>query len=87
MITDYHDFTVPSTPENIRRKLGVGDWYINACQCDLCHYICRSRNRHDMVSCRCGNISVDGGSWYLTRVGSGFGYRDISQMYDDVVKQ
>ena len=40
-----------------------------------------------MVSCRCGNISVDGGSWYLRRFGGGFGYRDISQMYDDVVKQ
>lgn len=69
MVADYHEFTNINTPPEERKKLDVGDIWINAAECKKCHTIIRSKNRHDMVSCHCGRIAVDGGSWYVRRVG------------------
>jgi hypothetical protein len=33
-------------------------------ECLLCHDIVRSKNRHHFVRCKCGDMFVDGGSWY-----------------------
>lgn len=41
----------------------------NAARCLLCNDIIESKHRHDFVTCKCGNISVDGGHDYLRRVG------------------
>lgn len=65
--TDYHNFTWPACSTEHRKRLNVGDIYINAAICKLCNWFVRSRNKHDMITCRCGNISVDGGSWYARR--------------------
>jgi len=62
--TDYLDFTYYEMPIEERRKLDVGDIYDNKVHCLECNWIIRSRNRHDFVFCKCGKISVDGGSWY-----------------------
>jgi hypothetical protein len=67
MATDYHDFTKYETPKNFRKSLNVGDIWINAAICHKCAEYVRSRNVHDFVTCRCGNISVDGGSYYAKR--------------------
>jgi hypothetical protein len=64
---DYHDFTTADTPEPERRALNVGDVWINAAKCEECGDVLRSKNRHDFVTCSCGNLSVDGGSWYTKR--------------------
>ena len=66
-VTDYHDFVDIDTPKEKRRYLNVGDIYINAATCNLCGERIRSKNRHDYVTCKCGNVSVDGGSWYAKR--------------------
>lgn len=36
----------------------------NAAKCLNCGEVVESRHRHDWVSCRCGNIFVDGGLDY-----------------------
>jgi hypothetical protein len=64
MKTDYLDFTYYEMPVEERRKLDIGDIYDNKIQCRLCGYIIRSKNRHDFIRCKCGECSVDGGSWY-----------------------
>ncbi len=82
-MTDYHDFTTQEMPLQERRALDVGDIWINAVRCLLCKETIRSCNRHDYVHCRCGNIAVDGGSWYMKRTGGVGGYEDLSEMYTD----
>ncbi len=42
----------------------------NAAQCALCKDIIESKHRHDFVSCKCGEIFVDGGQDYLRGGGS-----------------
>jgi len=49
-----------------RRK--VKNLLINQAQCKLCRDIIRSKHRHDFVSCKCGEISVDGGTSYVRRL-------------------
>ena len=39
----------------------------NKAQCRLCGDIVESLHRHDYKSCKCGNMSVDGGKSYLKR--------------------
>ena len=39
----------------------------NKAQCKLCKDIIESKHRHDYVSCKCGEIAVDGGKDYLRR--------------------
>lgn len=67
-VTDYHNFTTIETMPWRRRQLGVGDLWINGATCNLCKEYIRSRNRHDYKTCKCGNLSVDGGSWYAKHV-------------------
>ncbi|NIA10699.1 MAG: hypothetical protein GWP10_13470 [Nitrospiraceae bacterium] len=68
IITDYHNFVNVNTPKKERDRLNVGDIYINAAKCEKCGSIIRSKNRHDFVTCKCGDVGVDGGSWYIKRV-------------------
>lgn len=44
----------------------------NAIKCKLCEDIIESKHRHDFVSCKCGSVSVDGGTDYLKRCGEYF---------------
>jgi len=39
----------------------------NALKCLKCGDVIESKNRHDYVTCSCGNVSVDGGLDYLRR--------------------
>lgn len=66
-VPDYHNFTNIDTPKKERRRLNVGDIFVNAATCNLCGSYIRSKNRHDFVGCKCGNVCVDGGSWYVKR--------------------
>lgn len=83
---DYQTFTTKSTSKEQRRKMDVGDIYSNAAKCLKCGDVIRSRNVHDYVICSCGNLSVDGGSWYAKRACRD-GWDTIEDMiegYDDV---
>ena len=39
----------------------------NQVKCLKCGDIIESKNRHDFVTCSCGNVSFDGGKDYLRR--------------------
>lgn len=43
--------------------------YKNSAQCLMCLDVIESRHTHDFVTCKCGNLAVDGGLDYLRRVG------------------
>lgn len=60
------EFPIDSLAED-RRKKDVGDIFMNQAQCLLCKEVIVSENRHHYNTCKCGNLSVDGGSWYLKR--------------------
>ena len=82
---DYHDFTTIDTTAAERKRLNVGDIWINAARCHECGEEVRSRNLHDFRSCKCGNVAVDGGSFYARRsffkkIG---GYDDIIVSFND----
>jgi hypothetical protein len=69
-VRDYIDFAPYDMPVAERRKLDVGDIFINQVRCTNCGWYIRSRNRHDFVTCKCGKVSIDGGSWYTKLSGS-----------------
>lgn len=83
-MTDYHDFTTRDMPQEERRRLGVGDIWKNAARCVKCGDEIQSNNRHDYVSCSCGAIAVDGGSWYSRGAGNLSDFIWCGEMYDDV---
>jgi hypothetical protein len=66
---DYINFAPYDMPVADRRKVDVGDIYINQVRHLKCGWFIRSRNRHDYVTCICGGLSIDGGSWYTKLVG------------------
>jgi|TARA_Y100000310_G_C20704127_1_gene833252 hypothetical protein len=53
--------------------------------CYECETNIFSRHRHDFVTCKCGNISVDGGMDYLRRVGGEKPYAEWSMSMDEDV--
>ena len=79
-MVDYHDFTTIDTPLAERRHLNVGDVWINAARCRSCGEEVRSRNRHDFRSCSCGDVTVDGGSFYCKRL-----YRNGARFTNHIV--
>ena len=42
----------------------------NSCRCRLCGDEIVSKDRHDFVRCKCGEIFTDGGTDYLRRGGN-----------------
>lgn len=40
----------------------------NAIRCKKCGEVIESKNVHDLVSCKCGCCSVDGGKQYIRRI-------------------
>lgn len=85
--TDYHDFSYRGCSIEHRQRLDIGPIYVNAAICNLCGWFVRSRNRHDFVTCRCGALSVDGGSWYCKRTGNHKDYTDVIELFDEVDKE
>ena len=53
---------------------------INKAKCLACGDIIESKHNHDFVTCSCGNISVDGGLYYLRRCVKDFAkFEDLSE--------
>lgn len=50
----------------------------NQVKCNRCGDMPFSRHVHNMVSCRCGNVAVDGGMNYLRRVFNTQDYEEMS---------
>lgn len=43
----------------------------NKVRCGICNDIIESNRRHEFVTCKCGHVSVDGGSAYRRRCWNG----------------
>ena len=53
----------------------------NKAKCLICNEAIESNYRHDFVTCKCGNLSVDGGKDYLKRCcGDMNSYLDMSEV-------
>ncbi len=85
--TDYHNFSWRGCSLEHRKRLGIGNIYVNAAICKLCGWFVRSRNRHDNVSCHCGSLSVDGGSYYAKRTGNPENYTDVIELFENTDKE
>lgn len=51
---------------------------INAAKCNECGEVKISLHRHDFRTCKCGNISVDGGTDYIKRSCATTNYVELS---------
>ena len=58
---------------------------VNKVRCLKCEDVIESTHRHDFVTCKCGNVSVDGGKDYLKRSALDEGkYEELSEGEDVV---
>ncbi len=56
----------------------------NMAKCRICSSVIESKHRHDFVSCKCGEVSVDGGLSYLKRGARDFkNLIELSEIKDD----
>mgnify|MGYP000925951757 FL=1 len=60
----------------LRKALGAGQWRRNAVICNKCGDLIESKSVHHFNTCSCNATSVDGGSFYLKRMGTDF--EDVS---------
>ena len=51
----------------------------NRARCLLCGDVLESTSRHDMQTCRCGNLRVDGGTDYIRRC-----FKDDGSHYEEL---
>lgn len=49
---------------------------VNKAKCLICNEVIESTSRHDFKTCKCGNLSVDGGTDYIRR---GYSSKDSVQ--------
>lgn len=63
-VFDYQTICNKDTPVAERRKMYIGDIWSNSIKCKKCNTVIRSKNLHNYVTCKCGAISIDGGSWH-----------------------
>ena len=57
----------------------------NEAQCRLCGDVIESKHRHDFKSCKCGEITVDGGKEYIKRSARDLSnIIELSDTYDEV---
>jgi tRNA(Ile2) C34 agmatinyltransferase TiaS len=56
----------------------------NSAMCLVCGDEIESHHRHDFRSCRCGNLSVDGGKAYTRRVFKARATWVDTSLYEDV---
>ncbi len=86
-VTDYQTFTTKNTSVEKRRKLNVGDIWNNSIKCLKCGEVIRSKNRHDMVWCKCKAVAVDGGSWYSKVSGNKEDFEWLTEAYNKLEAQ
>lgn len=84
---DYHTFTTRDMPKAERRKIDVGDLWMNRIQCKSCKDIIVSNNRHDYKICKCGKVFVDGGSWYGRYGGDLENIIEMFEFFDDAKEE
>lgn len=61
---DYQDYVNIDSPPEVREMYWIGDIWLNQWQCMRCLDVIRSKNKHDMRTCRCWASTIDWWSWY-----------------------
>lgn len=56
----------------------------NKAQCEKCEEIIESKYRHDYVTCKCGNLAVDGGKDYIKRGFKEYKWKELSEFKPDI---
>ena len=82
--TDYQDLCNIDTSISERKRLFIGDIYSNQIECLKCGDKPRSKNKHDMAFCKCGNCAVDGGSHYVRVLGKRDSFKSITVLFNDL---
>lgn len=60
----------------------------NKAQCLICGQVIESTHVHDYVTCSCGNLSVDGGNYYLKRsIKKMNEWKDTSVFYEETLEE
>lgn len=80
---DYHTFSTRDMKLKERRKLDIGDIWMNRIKCKKCGDIITSNNRHDFKYCKCRAVFVDGGSWYGNVGGDKTVIEEMYEYFDD----
>jgi hypothetical protein len=65
-----------------RKFFGAGPIRLNRAKCLKCGDELVSETRHDYRTCECGNLSVDGGSWYGKR-----NFRDGAGSWEEMLRE
>lgn len=55
----------------------------NSIRCKKCGDHIESRHRYDLVTCSCKSVSVDGGKYYIRRLGNEEDYEETSIVIRD----
>lgn len=79
----YRDDYPIDTSKGSRRLNNIGDVFYNKAKCLICGEVIESKHVHDYVTCSCGNLSVDGGSWYCKRIYETGTWEELSIFYTD----
>jgi hypothetical protein len=63
----YQELCPIDASQEERRYFYIGNIFENKAKCLKCGDVIISKNVHDYSQCKCGNLAVDGGSWYAKR--------------------
>ena len=63
-----------------KKKIKKKKILFNMARCKKCGDVVRSYHTHDLHTCRCGTIFVDGGEDYLRRGGDMKYFEDLSEV-------
>ncbi len=78
-LQDHDELTIAE-----RRILNTGTIRLNRIKCNHCEDVITSEDRHDFKRCSCGQVAVDGGSWYLKRNFTAItDFTDLSELYKE----
>lgn len=80
---DFLNYVTKSSTQDQRDKFNIGSIYINAMVCLKCKDYIRSKHRHSYVTCKCGLVAVDGGSWYSRCIGEPKDYISVVEYFYD----
>ena len=82
--TNFKDYVTRTATKEQRKKFSIGDIFINGAVCKKCGDFIESVNVHDYNCCSCGAVCVDGGSWYIKRMGEDCNYINVIQKFYDI---
>lgn len=78
---DYMNYVTRTSTLKQRKQFNIGPIFINGAVCLKCKEFIRSTNTHSYKTCKCGAVSVDGGSWYAKRRGNTDNYIDVIEPF------